>query len=131
MSREIEEKREFKRAFFTVKEDIVATIQTLREPSTSFNVNILSISAGGLSFFGPRREVIDIKEDDRLTVTDLKTPKPLGPIATAEVMVKYIKTFQGNDRIILGCVFTKMSDALRNKVQNFVESRLGLKGPSA
>ena len=126
MSAEIEEKRESSRAYFTRKDNISATIQTHAESMVSLPVILLSISAGGLSFFCTRDQVLTIiKEGDQLTVTDIKTPQPLGPIASLGVEVKYIQDYESNDRVGFGCNFTRVSDALRNKIQNFIKSRSG------
>ncbi len=128
MNTEIEEKRESSRAYFTRKDNISATIQTHAESQLSLPVTLLSISAGGLSFFCTRHKVLTvIKEGDQLTVTDIQTPQPLGPIASLGVEVKYIQDYESNDRMGFGCNFTKISDALRNKIQNFIESRSGSK----
>ncbi len=128
MSEDKVEKRESKRAFFTLEDNIRVTIQTHVESPVSLTVTLLSISAGGLSFFGPSPKLANIKKGDRLTVTDIKTPPPLGPIAAVEVEVKYIHNYEANLLILFGCVFTKASDALRNKIQNFVEYRLEILG---
>ncbi len=129
MSDEIEEKerRESNRMYFTLKENISATIQTHAQSQISLHVTLLSISSGGLSFFCPREKVLDIiKEGDQLTITDLKTPEPLGPIASFGVEVKYVQDYKDENCIGIGCNFNKISDALRNKIQNFVEYRLGV-----
>jgi hypothetical protein len=131
MSDETEEKerRESKRAFFTLKENISATIQTHVDSPVSLPVILISISTGGLGFFCPREKVLDImKEGDQLTITDIKTPEPLGPIASLGVEIKYIMDYEANERMGFGCNFTKISDALRNKIQSFVEYRKGIKG---
>jgi hypothetical protein len=131
MSDEIEEKerRESRRTYFSLKENISATIQTHAESPISLPVTLISISTGGLGFFCPREEMVDImKEGDQLTITDIKTPEPLGPIASLGAKVKYILDYEANERIGIGCDFTKISDALRNKIQSFVEYRKGTKG---
>ena len=126
MSDEVEEKRESSRVYFTRKDNISATIQTHAESLVSLPVTLLSISSGGLSFFCTRDNVLTIiKEGDQLTVTDIKTPQPLGPIAALGVEVKYIQDYESNDRVGFGCNFNRISDALRNKIQNFIKSRSG------
>lgn len=125
MSDEREDRRESIRVYFTQKENIGATIQTHADSQVSLSVTLLSISSGGLSFYCPREKVFDIiKEGDQLTITDLKTPQPLGPIASFGVEVKYIQDYEGGELIGIGCNFNKISDALRNKIQNFVEFRM-------
>ena len=126
MSESREERRESKRTFFTLKNDISATIQTYAESPVSISVTIIGVSAGGFSFSCSREKVLDIiKEGDLLTVTDIKTPQPLGPIASLEVEVKYVLDYEAEKRMLFGCTFTKVSDALRNKIQSFVEFRQG------
>jgi len=125
--REEKERREANRIYFARKDNISATIQTHAESKISLPVSLISISAGGLGFFCPRDKVINIiKEGDQLTVTDIKTPQPLGPIASLGVEVKYILDYESEHRRGFGCNFNKISDALRNKIQNFVEYRLGV-----
>ncbi len=119
------ERREFKRAFFAAGENITATIQTHGESHLSLSVKLLSVSGGGLSFlFSNKNENGIIKKGDQLTVTDIQTPAPLGPIASLGVEVRYSINHKELDRVGFGCRFNKISDALRNKIQNFVEYRL-------
>lgn len=124
MSDEREERRESTRVFFTLKENIGATIQTHGESLVSLPVSIISVSSGGFGFVCDKEKVQDIiKVGDRITITDIQTPEPLGPLATLEVEVKHIQEHESDKRITFGSSFTKASDALRNKIQNFVEYR--------
>ncbi|MCK4766371.1 MAG: PilZ domain-containing protein [Candidatus Aminicenantes bacterium] len=124
MSDEREERRESSRIFFALKDNIGATIQTHAGSLISLPVSIISVSSGGFGFVCGKEKVQDIiKVGDRITITDIQTPPPLGPLATLEVEVKHVQEHESDNRIAFGSSFSKISDALRNKIQNFVEYR--------
>lgn len=118
------EKRVNARVFFSLEDDVCATINSHRGTPNSIPVTLLSISPGGLSFMANRYNIAEIKEGDRLTLTGIKTPLPLGPIDRIESEVKYILDFEHNARLSLGCEFTEVSNELVSRLDNYTRFRL-------
>lgn len=124
MNKKMKEKRESKRAFFTLEDNITAAVEVHQDSSTGpVQVVILSISAGGLSFVGARQKISGIKEGDRLTLKGIEAPEPLGRIDSFEAEVKYILDHDINIRVAFGCEFTKISDSYVRKIREYVDFR--------
>jgi len=124
MSKKVQEKRESKRAFFTLENNIALKIETRREPLKVVPATLLSISAGGLSFITARQKISGIKEGDSLLITGIQTPEPLGNIDKIEAEIRYILDLEINVRVALGCEFTKIAGIYINKIKEYVEYRL-------
>ncbi|MCI0470699.1 MAG: PilZ domain-containing protein [Candidatus Aminicenantes bacterium] len=124
MNTTTKEKRENKRAFFTLEDNITAAIETQKKPFKKVPVTLLSISARGISFLIARQKISGIEDGDRLTVSGIDAPHPLGFIDTAEAEIKYILDFEVNIRVAIGCEFIKISEIDVEKIENYVAYRL-------
>jgi hypothetical protein len=124
MSNEKVEKRKSSRVFFNMEEEITATISSIQETDQSIPVTILSIGTGGLSFMVNRYKLPKVKERDRLALSSINTPSPLGPIEHIEAVVKYILDFQHSVRLSLGCEFLQNPEPLIKKIEKYVQLRL-------
>ncbi|HLP62161.1 MAG TPA: PilZ domain-containing protein [Candidatus Deferrimicrobium sp.] len=118
------EKRECARVFFTLEEDITATVSSHQNDIQSIPVTILSLSAGGVSFLGNRYKLPGIAEGEQLTLTALHFPQPLGTIDNIKVVIIYILDFQHNVRLSFGCEFIDIPGSLAEKIEEFVQFRL-------
>jgi hypothetical protein len=87
-------------------------------------VTLLSISAGGLSFITARQKIAGVREGDRLIITAIETPAPIGYIDEVEAEVRYILDLEINIRVAFGCEFTKIPASTVAKINEYVESRL-------
>lgn len=124
MRNKIREKRENKRAFFTLEDNISAAIQIQQDPQKKIPVTLLSISVGGLSFVTARQKFPGVRKGDRLIISEIQTPEPLGYIGEVEAEVRYILDLEINIRVAFGCEFTKISDSNVAKIKEYVEYRL-------
>ncbi len=124
MRKKIKEKRESKRAFFTLENNITAEIQTQKEPLKTIPVTLLSISTGGISFISARQKISGVREGDRLIIRTIQTPEPLGYIDEVEAEVRYILDLEINIRVAFGCEFTKIPNSNEAKIKEYVEYRL-------
>ena len=122
MSTKMKEKRENKRAFFTLEDNITASVEPHKNGGP-VQVIILSISAGGLSFVGARQKVSGIKEGDRFTLKGFEAPEPLGRIDSVEAEVKYILDHDVNIRVAFGCEFTKITASSVPRIEEYVNFR--------
>lgn len=124
MNTTTKEKRENKRAFFTLEDKITAAIETQKRPFKKIPVTLLSISVRGISFLIARQKISGIEEGDRLTISGIDAPEPLGFIDTAEAEIKYILDLEVNIRVAIGCEFIKISDSYVGKIEDYVAYRL-------
>ena len=124
MNKERIEKREYARVFFTLEEDITATVSSHETTVQSIPITILSLSAGGLSFLGNRYKLPEIAEGEQLTLTALNFPQPLGIIDNVKVVIIYMLDFQHNVRLSFGCEFVDIPVSLAEKIEEFVQLRL-------
>ncbi len=118
------DKRKNSRKFFTLEEGIAATISSLGDIAQSIPVTILSIGSGGVSFMVNRYKLPKVNEGERLTLTSISTPHPLGPIDSIEAVVKYVLDFQHSVRLSLGCEFIKAPELLVKNIEDYVQFRL-------
>ncbi len=124
MSKEKVDQRKSSRVFFTLEEGIAATISSIRDTAQSIPVTILSIGTGGLSFMVNRYKLPKVNEGDRLALSSISTPLPLGPIDHIEAVVKYVLDFQHSVRLSLGCEFIQNPELLVKKIEDYVQVRL-------
>lgn len=124
MNEKIVDNRESGRVFFTLEEGINATITSHKDKALSIPITLLSLSAGGLSFMGNRYKLPKIAEGDRVTLTAVTTPLPLGPIDQLEADIVYVLDFQHNVRLSFGCRFTGLPLSQTKKIHQFVHFRL-------
>ena len=124
MSKEKVDQRKSNRVFFTLEEGIAATISSIRDTSQSIPVTILSIGKGGVSFMVNRYKLPKVNEGDRLALSSISTPPPLGPIDRIETVVKYVLDFQHSVRLSLGCEFIQSPERLVKKIEDYIQVRL-------
>lgn len=117
------EKRGSRRAFFTLDDEVFATLKIPGVGEQIVPVKLLSISAGGIGVVAVRCKIPELHVGDQLTLTNIQTPLPLGPIEHAEVSVKYIADDFRGFRMCLGCEFLDISPAYPNKISNYVRNR--------
>lgn len=130
--KETANKRRSRRAFFTLDDNIglYLTVKPEYEELDEFEASeiasgtLLSISTGGVSITGSRYKIPFLKEGDRLILTSIQTPPPLGTINRLDVEIKYIVTDDFSVRIVLGCEFMEISSALSTRIEEFVSLRM-------
>jgi len=120
----IDERREYKRVFFTLEDNVTSVIQLKDQDGDLIQVTLLSISRGGVSFVGSRAKTQGLKEGDKITLRDIKAPEPLGTIDSVESEIKYILDFDNDIRIGFGCEFTDIPQWLLARITKYVDDRL-------
>jgi len=112
------------RAFFTLEEGVCAKLNIPGSSRNSVPVTLLSISGGGIGFVALRHKLPTIHLGDRFTLTDIKTPQPLGTIDRADVSVTYVVDDSTKIRLSLGCEFINSNQHFLQRIRNFVKNRL-------
>jgi len=119
-----EDTREVKRILFSREDDITAEAhfsKGLRRRATVFVVNI---SVQGVGLLIGRHRSRAVAAGDRMVLTGIATPEPLGVIREAVVEVKYVLADDALDYATLGCVFTEIEPAFQRGIKRFVDYML-------
>ncbi len=120
-------RREHQRAFFTLEEAISAAVVSSNSHGPSgppVPVTLLSISPGGLSFLGVRYKFPSLKKGDRMVLSEVTLPEPIGKIEKAGIEVKYLLDLENEVRFTAGCEFTALDPDNQQKISDYVRERL-------
>lgn len=126
MDLEGQERRESKRVFFDLEDNIGVTLSPAMSSIKAIPGTLLSLSAGGLSIAADKNQRKNIREGDTLVVANLKLPDTFDAIARIDVEVKYIIFYKKSDRITIGCVFKKPSGLVTQQIEKFINERVEL-----
>ena len=124
MDLERQERRESKRVFFDLEDNIGVTLSPAMSSIKAIPGTLLSLSAGGLSIAADKNQRKNIREGDILVVTNLKLPDTSDVIARIEVEVKYIIFYKKSDRITIGCVFRRTAGLVTQQIEKFINERV-------
>ncbi len=124
MDLERQERRESKRVFFDLEDNIGVTLSPAMSSIKAIPGTLLSLSAGGLSVAADKNQRKNIREGDILVVTNLKLPDTSDVIARIEVEVKYIIFYKKSDRITIGCVFRRPTGLVTQQIEKFINERV-------
>lgn len=124
MDLEGQERRETKRVFFDLEDNINITLSPAMSSIKAIPGTLLSLSTGGLSIAAAKNLRKNIREGDILVVTNLHLPDTVEAIARIEVEVRYIIFYKKSDRITIGCIFKRVSGLVTQQIENFVNKRV-------
>jgi c-di-GMP-binding flagellar brake protein YcgR len=124
MDLEGQERRESKRVFFDLEDNIGVTLSPAMSSIKSIPGVLLSLSSGGISIAAAKNQRKNIKEGDILVVTDLQLPDTIEDIARIEVEVKYIIFYKKSDRITIGCGFKRPSGLVTQQIEAYINKRV-------
>jgi len=124
MNLEGQERRESKRVFFDLEDNIDVTLSPAMSSIKAIPGTLLSLSTGGLSVAADKNQRKNIREGDTLVIVNLKLPDTAETIARIEVEVKYIIFYKKSDRITIGCVFRKPSALVTQQIEKFINERV-------
>jgi c-di-GMP-binding flagellar brake protein YcgR len=126
MDLEAQERRESKRVFFDLEDNVDITLSPAMSSIKVIPGTLLSISTGGISIAAAKNQRKNIREGDILVIANLLLPGINETIARIEVEVKYIIFYKKSDRITIGCVFKKNSGLVAQKLEGFINKRIEL-----
>ena len=126
MNIEVQERRESKRVFFDLEDNIGVTLSPAMSSIKAIPGILLSLSIGGLSVAADKNQKKNIREGDTLVLANLQLPDNDPAIARLEVEVKYIIFYKKSDRITIGCVFKRPSGVVTKQIQEFIDKRVEL-----
>ena len=126
MNIEVQERRESKRVFFDLEDNISVTLSPAMSSIKAIPGILLSLSVGGLSVAADKNQKKNIREGDTLVLANLQLPDNDPAIARLEVEVKYIIFYKKSERITIGCVFKRPSGVVTKQIQEFIDKRVEL-----
>lgn len=124
MDLEAQERRESKRVFFDLEDNIDVTLSPAMSSIKAIPGTLLSLSTGGLSIAAAKNQRKNIREGDILVVANLLLPDTIEAITRIEVEVKYIIFYKKSDRITIGCVFNRPSGLVTQQIEEFINKRV-------
>lgn len=124
MDLEGQERRETKRVFFDLEDNINITLSPAMSSIKAIPGTLLSLSTGGLSIAAAKNLRKNIREGDILVVTNLKLPDTVEAIPRIEVEVRYIIFYKKSERITIGCIFKRVSGLVTQQIENYVNKRV-------
>jgi c-di-GMP-binding flagellar brake protein YcgR len=124
MDIEGQERRESKRVFFDLEDNIGVTLSPAMSSIKAIPGTLLSLSTGGLSIAAAKNQRKNIREGDILVVTNLQLPDTHEAIARIEVEVRYIIFYKKSDRITIGCVFRRASGMVTQQIEGYINKRV-------
>jgi c-di-GMP-binding flagellar brake protein YcgR len=117
---DVSERRQFRRALFTIEDGITGLISISSLPKTPITTYILNLSEGGMNFT-LRDEVKDnFKMGDEITLIQLKGSPIQKYLVNIDAKIKWILDQPHFDKIGLGCEFMKISTSSRKQLDSFV-----------
>jgi c-di-GMP-binding flagellar brake protein YcgR len=120
------DRRESKRVFFTLEENIGVVLFPPDNPKKPFEVNLLSLSTGGISFAANKKQRKNIQEGDRLMISRIGLPAFKDAETGIEIEILYIMQYKDYDVSSVGCKFLGLTGLDKEKIEKYVEQRLVL-----
>jgi c-di-GMP-binding flagellar brake protein YcgR len=124
MDLEGQERRESKRVFFDLEDNIDVAISPAMSAIKAIPGTLLSLSSGGLSIAAAKNQRKNLREGDTLVIANLQLPDTTEAIARIEVEVKYIIFYKKSDRITIGCVFKRVSGLVTQQIEEYINKRV-------
>ncbi len=109
--------RKFSRVFFSIKDHVEGKIVVAADQLVP--VRFVNLSEGGIAFVCNRIQASHFLKDQ---IVALKPPRTglLAFLGEAECEVKYVLTVECIPLATIGCEFTTLSDAARDKIRKIV-----------
>jgi hypothetical protein len=121
-----QERREFKRVFFDLNDNVGITLSPVMSSIKAIPGVLLSISPGGISIAAAKNQKKNFREGDMLVISNLILPNTPIAIPRIEVEVKYVIFYKKSERITIGCVFKKTSNQVTQQIEGFINMRVGM-----
>ncbi|MCP5052679.1 MAG: hypothetical protein GY940_36260 [bacterium] len=119
-----QDQRDDWKAFFTLDDEVSASIAFPGIDVKPVPVTVLSISEDSIGILGTRCKLPSIHVGDRFSVRDIHAPPPLGTIDQVEVAVKEVVDDGSRVRFSLDCKFLEIRGLHYWKIQDYVKNRM-------
>jgi len=122
------DRRRFKRAIFTIEDNVVGILSIPGVHEKAFSTNILNISEGGLQFTLDKENKNKIRAGDRVVVLQIKAPTTLKFLMNIDAEIKWVLSNELLDDAGAGCQFINVSPTSREQISGFVDSWIESRG---
>jgi c-di-GMP-binding flagellar brake protein YcgR len=120
------ERRENKRVFFAVEENVGVILKPSRKLAKSFPGNLLTLSTGGFSIAIPKNRKKSVREGEIVMMAKLRLPGSNAVISGVEAEVKHILFFEKMDRITIGCELKNLPAFIKQQIEAFIDKRIAM-----
>ena len=117
-----EEKRKFRRAFFTIEDDIIGLFSLASKPDKTVIAYILNLSMGGIYFTLDAAKSSIPKAGDRIVLMQIKAQKSLSFLVNIDAEVKWVLNPPMLKHIGIGCEFINIPESSMKQLDEFVDS---------
>jgi len=118
-----QERRRFKRIFFSEKDSVEAIFILPDEPTQQFKGNIMNMSEGGLFISVTKDTKNDhFAEGVHLILKDINGTKPELNVEDTEVEVKWLLQVKFLDSLGLGCEFINIAEPAKKQIRDLITS---------
>jgi c-di-GMP-binding flagellar brake protein YcgR len=124
MNKERIERRENKRVFFAMEENVEVILKAGKKLSKSFPGTLLTLSTGGFSLSAAKNRRKHIQEGDVILVAKLPLPGGGEAISEVEAEVKHILSFENMEGITIGCELRQLPGLMRERIERFIDNRI-------
>lgn len=118
------ERRKYPRAYFTVKDSILAVFELPEPERFSMSTNVLSLSEGGISFIGQKEALESLNAGDEITLVRVFEPEELHFLHNLRLQVRHTISEPGMEHVLSGCHYLDISEEQKTGISRFVENWL-------
>jgi hypothetical protein len=123
--RSVEERRRFKRIYFSEEEGVIGIFKNSERPLSS---SINYISKGGLRIELTRDQATAFHKGDILFLNAIKGTANIEFDEAIEMEIRWIMEPDGSDQIAVGCEYKDMSENTRERMNQFIDCEMRWKG---
>jgi c-di-GMP-binding flagellar brake protein YcgR len=116
-----EEKRKYRRALFTIEDDIIGVFSLASKPGKTLIANIFNLSMGGIYFTLNAAKRLIPAAGDRIVLLQIKVQNSQNFILNIDAEVKWVLNPPILKDIGIGCEFIQIPQTSRKQLEDFVE----------
>ncbi len=117
-----EDRRQFKRAIFTLEDNVIGTFSIAGVPDGSVKTNIVNLSEGGLQFTLAADLKHKVKAGDHLVILQINAPANLKFLVNIDAQIKWVLLPEIFEHAGAGCQFINISQTSRQQIASFVQT---------
>jgi hypothetical protein len=117
-----QEKRKFRRAIFTLEDNVVGLLSLARKPGKIITGYVLNLSMGGIYFTIDATKTIIPEIGDKIVLMQIKAPRSLGFLVNIDAQAKWVLNPTMLKYIGVGCEFINIPELSRKQLGDFVDS---------
>lgn len=117
-----ENRRQYKRALFTIEDDIHGIFSIPGSDIRPISTNILNLSEGGAHFIISQKDESHFQPGTRLVLVQIKGHDTLQYLVNVDVEIKWILDHNIMEYAGAGCQFLNTPQSSRDQIKSFVEA---------